>query len=157
MTDDIAFRRCLAKFATGVAVVTCCDEDGDPCGITANSFSSVSLEPPLILWNISKSSNSLEAYMDAGDFAINVLAADQQELAMHFARSDHTLFDDVEHTLSAAGVPILPYTLAVFECRTHEIHDCGDHHIIIGEVTDIRSEELEPLLFFDGSYRGILG
>ncbi len=162
MNDDNTFRRCLAKFATGVTVMTCSDEDGAPCGMTANSFSSVSLEPPLVLWNIAKVSNSLEAYMDAAHFAINVLAADQQELATHFAMSDHTLFDDVEHTLSADGAPVLAdtvavYTVAVFECRTHEIHDCGDHYIIIGEVTDFRSEDLEPLLFFDGGYRGILG
>jgi len=156
MTETNDYRRCLAKFATGIAVVTCCNEDGDPYGITANSFSSVSLEPALVLWNIAKVSNSLEAYMDAGHFAINVLAADQQELAAHFARSDHTLFDDIEYTMSTDGAPLLADTLAVFECLTHEIHDCGDHYIIIGEVTDFRSEELEPLLFFEGSYRDIL-
>jgi 4-hydroxyphenylacetate 3-hydroxylase, reductase component len=157
MTDTSVFRQCLAKFATGVTVVTCCDADGHPCGITANSFSSVSLEPPLVLWSIAKVSNSLEAYLDAGYFAFNVLAAHQQELASHFSRSDHTLFEVVDYSFSADGAPLLADTLAVFECRTHEIHDCGDHYIIIGEVTDFRFDALDPLLFFDGGYRGILG
>jgi len=153
MSDNRAFRQCLGKFATGVTVVTCCDRDGQPCGITANSFSSVSLEPPLVLWNIAKVSNSLQAYLDATHFAINVLGAGQQELSAHFAKSDHTLFRHVEHSLNDDGVPILPGTLATFECRTHKIVDCGDHYIIVGEVEAFRSSHGEPLLFFGGTYR----
>ncbi len=153
MIDSKAFRQCLGKFATGVTVVTCTDAGGDPCGITANSFSSVSLDPPLILWNIAKVSNSLEAYKQAEYFAINVLAADHEPVSAHFARSDHTVFDNVEHVVSAHGSPLLPDTLAQFECRTQEIHDCGDHFIIIGEVVEFRSSDREPLLFFSGKYR----
>ncbi|MGI9238811.1 MAG: flavin reductase family protein, partial [Woeseiaceae bacterium] len=130
MNDSKAFRQCLGKFATGVTVVTCSDQDGNPCGITANSFSSVSLDPPLILWNIAKVSNSLEAYLEAKQFAINVLSADQQNVSSHFARTDHTLFDSIEYGVSDNGVPLLPGTIAHFECRTHTIHDCGDHFII---------------------------
>ena len=155
MSDSKAFRQCLGRFATGVTVVTCCDADGNPYGITANSFSSVSLEPPLVRWNISKTSSSLKAYLAARHFAINVLCADQKGLSNHFARSDHTLFDDVEYHSSADGAPLLPGTLATFECRTHEIHDCGDHYIIVGEVTDFRFGEGAPLIFFAGSYRNI--
>lgn len=155
MSDARDLRRCLGKFATGVTVVTCTDAGGDPCGITANSFSSVSLEPPLILWNIAKVSNSLDAYMNAEHFVIHVLSAEQQALSSHFARSDHTLFKDVEYTFSDDGAPLLPDTLAVFECRTHQIHDCGDHHVVIGEVTAFRSTEGEPLLFYNGAYRAI--
>lgn len=149
------FRRCLAKFATGVTVVTCSDADGRPYGITANSFSSVSLEPRLILWNVAKVSNSLEAFLDAEYFAVNVLAAGQEELSRHFARSDHTLFDSVETTRSGENLPLIPGTLACFECRTHAIHDCGDHYIIIGEVMRFRSRDVAPLLFFDGKYAAI--
>lgn len=155
MIDSNAFRQCLGKFATGVTVVTCTDGEGRPCGITANSFSSVSLEPPLVLWNIAKVSNSLDAYVNADHFAINVLSSEQQVLSSHFAKSDHTLFEDINYTLSEAGAPLLPDTLASLECRTHEIHDCGDHFIIVGEVTDVGSEAREPLLFYDGSYRRI--
>jgi 3-hydroxy-9,10-secoandrosta-1,3,5(10)-triene-9,17-dione monooxygenase reductase component len=155
MSDTKEFRRCLGRFATGVTVVTCCDSDGSPCGITANSFSSVSLDPPLILWNIAKVSNSLKAYLDAEHFAVNVLTAEQKDLSSHFAKSDHTLFDEVAYELSPDGAPLLPGTLANFECRTHQIHDCGDHYIIVGEVTGFRSGEGEPLLFFSGNYRMI--
>ena len=153
MDNPKTFRQCLGKFATGVTVVTCADQDGNPCGITANSFSSVSLDPPLVLWNIAKVSNSLSAYMNAKHFVINVLSTDQADLSSHFAKSDHTLFRDIEYSLSADGAPLLPGTLASFECRTHEIHDCGDHYIIIGEVLRFTSSEKDPLLFYGGSYR----
>jgi len=150
----LKLRRSLSRFATGVAVVTCPGTAG-PSGITANSFSSVSLEPPLVLWNIAKVSNSLQAYLVAEYFAINVLAADQEPVASHFALSDHTLWNGVEFTTSARGVPILPGTVACFECRTHEIHDCGDHYIIIGEIERHRSVDGDPLLFFGGQYSTI--
>ena len=156
MNNANAFRQCLGKFATGVTIVTCADAGGNPCGITANSFSSVSLDPPLILWNIAKVSNSLDAYMEADHFAINVLSNTQQALSSHFARSDHTRFENIEYTLSPDGAPLLPDTLALFECRTYQIHDCGDHYVIIGEVTAFRSNESNPLLFFGGDYRAIV-
>lgn len=144
-------RQALGRFATGVTVVTC-QGSGGPCGITANSFSSVSLEPPLVLWNIAKVSDSLQAYLDAEFFAVNVLGAEQQSVSSHFAQSDHTLFDGIEFAESHKGVPILPGTVACFECRTHQIHDCGDHYIIIGEVENYRSNSNRPLLFSDGRY-----
>lgn len=155
MTDTRSFRQCLGKFATGVTVVTCCDTDGRPCGITANSFSSVSLEPPLVLWNIAKVSSSLDAYLGASHFAVNVLAATQQDVSAHFARSDNALFNGIEYSLSNDGVPILPDTVATFECRTHQIHDSGDHHIIVGEVTAYMSNGGDPLLFYGGRYRSL--
>ena len=144
-------RDALGRFATGVTVVTCQGSTG-PCGITANSFSSVSLQPPLVLWNIAKVSNSLQAYLDAEHFAINVLGADQESVSAHFAMSDHTRWNGIEHTRSDRGVPLLPGTLACFECRTHRIHDCGDHFIIIGEVERFTCKDGEPLLFFAGEY-----
>jgi len=155
MIDLQSFRRCLGKFSTGVTVVTCVDAKGNPCGITANSFSSVSLEPPLVLWNIAKVSNSLDAYLEAEYFAINVLADTQLDVSSHFAKSDHTLFDNIQHDMSAFGVPLLPDTIAQFDCQTYAIHDCGDHHIIVGEVLDFRSADVAPLLFFSGQYSEI--
>ena len=155
MNDGKAFRQSLGKFATGVTVITCADAAGNPCGITANSFSSVSLTPPLVLWNISKISNSLDAYLQTEHFAINVLSAKQQALSVHFARSDHTTFTGVEHTLSDDGVPLLPDTIATFHCRTHQTHDCGDHFVIIGEVTAHQSSDADPLLFYSGAYCAI--
>ena len=155
MDEMKKFRQCLAKFATGVTVVTCADGDGRPYGITANSFSSVSLEPRLILWNIAKVSNSLQAFLDAEYFAINILSKEQRELSAHFAKSDHTLFETVEIERSEENVPLIPGTLACFECRTFNIHDCGDHYIIIGEVVRFESRDVEPLLLYNGKYAAL--
>ena len=149
----IDFRRCLGRFATGVTVITCSAEDGAPRGITANSFSSVSLEPPLVLWNIAKVSRFLGDFLGADHFGINVLRADQQPLAAQFARSDVDVFDGVDYKRSPNAVPRLTSSLAWFECSTRQIHDCGDHHIIIGEVLDFTSRKGDPLLFYGSRYR----
>lgn len=146
-------RRCLGRFATGVTVVTCADAEGHPYGITANSFSSVSLEPPLVLWNIAKISNSLQAYLDAERFAFHVLTDKQQHLAEHFAQTDHSRYEGIDYAMSDDGVPILPDVLARFDCRTDRIVDGGDHHIIIGEILDFVFSEDDPLVFYRGEYR----
>ena len=155
MDEMKRFRACLGKFTTGVTIVTCTASDGEHCGITANSFSSVSLDPPLILWNIAKVSRSLQAYLDAEYFAVNILTEAQMELSKRFAKSERNLFDGVEHSVSETGVPIIPDTLACLECRTVQIHDCGDHYIIIGEVEEYRTTDAVPLLFSDGGYASL--
>lgn len=152
MDETIKLRQCLGKFATGVTVVSCLDAAGKPCGITANSFSSVSLQPPLVLWNIAKVSRLLRAYLDAEYFAFNILSAQQQDVSARFAESNTDLFDGVAFMNSPRGVPLISDTLASFECRTNVIHDCGDHHIIIGEVVDYTIAEGEPLIFHAGKY-----
>jgi flavin reductase (DIM6/NTAB) family NADH-FMN oxidoreductase RutF len=146
----------LGKFATGVTVITCAGPAG-LSGITANSFSSVSLEPPLVLWNIAKVSRALTNFLEASHFAVNVLSADQQALSAYFARADRPGFENVEYELSDSGVPLLQSTLACFECRTHEIHECGDHHIIVGEVENFRWVDGAPLLFYAGRYAQVAG
>lgn len=151
----LAFRACLGQFATGVTVVTCNSATGHPCGITANSFSSVSLDPPLILWNIAKESNSLDDFLAARHFAIHILADTQEAMSRHFARTDHTLFDSIDYEQSVQGVPRLHGCLALFECSTHEIHEAGDHHIIIGHVDSFSWDRADPLLFFSGDYRSL--
>ena len=151
MSDTKSFRHCLGRFAPGVTVVTCTDAAGAARGMTANSFSSVSLDPPLILWNIAKVSQFLDAYLDAAHFGVNVLTAQQTSVSAHFAQSKPD-FDGVEHTMTGRGVPRLNETLAWFECRTHQVHDCGDHFIIVGAVTDFAACEGEPLVFFASDY-----
>ncbi len=148
-------RQGLGRFATGVTVVTCSDAAGTPYGITANSFSSVSLEPPLVLWNIAKTSNSLQAYLSAKHYAIHVLTADQQSIANNFAQSDHSRFENVDYTFSEDGVPLLSDVLARFDCRTADIIEGGDHHIIIGEILNYLYEDGDPLLFFGSEYRRV--
>jgi flavin reductase (DIM6/NTAB) family NADH-FMN oxidoreductase RutF len=152
-SSHVLLRQCLGQFATGVTVVTCKDELGRPCGITANSFSPVSLDPPLVLWNIAKSSNSLEAFLSAEHYAFHILSADQEALSQHFARTDHTRFERIDFTPSAEDVPILPGCIAVLHCSTRETIDCGDHHIIIGRVNRFDVDDGDPLLFFRSRYR----
>jgi flavin reductase (DIM6/NTAB) family NADH-FMN oxidoreductase RutF len=154
--ETLELRQCLGKFATGVTVATCQGSAG-PCGITANSFSSVSLEPPLLLWNIAKVSNSLRQFLDASHFAINILSARQQALSSHFAQSDHTRFDGVDYETNSNDVPLLRGAIACFECRTHQIHDCGDHYIVVGEIESCRSNGADPLLFYGGQYLTVGG
>jgi flavin reductase (DIM6/NTAB) family NADH-FMN oxidoreductase RutF len=152
---EIQLRRSLGQFATGVTVVTCCASDGSPRGITANSFSSVSLAPPLVLWNIAKVSNSLNAYLNAERFAVHVLRADQQSFAEHFARTDHAVYNGIDYEVSDDNVPILRDVLARFDCATEAIHNAGDHHIIIGKVLAHMSGDGAPLLFHGGEYIAI--
>lgn len=148
-----ALRSCLGQFATGITIVTCADATGHPYGITANSFSSVSLDPALLLWNIAKSSNSLRHFLAAKNFAVHVLRKEQQAASSHFAQSDHSLFDDIEYELSRDNTPLLPNPLARFDCTTEQIHECGDHHIIIGRIDAHHNFGGEPLLYYGGAYR----
>ena len=150
--EELALRRSLGRFATGVTVVTCSSTDGRPRGITANSFSSVSLQPPQVLWNIAKVSNSLQAYLEAEHFAVHVLGEHQQALSEHFARTDHTIYEGVDYFLSPDNVPIIRDALARFDCRTERIHDSGDHFIIVGEVLAHEAGDGKPLLFYAGEY-----
>lgn len=152
MDEITKFRLCLGRFATGVTVVSCRDEDGAPCGITANSFSSVSLDPPLVAWNIAKVSRSLQAFLKAENFAINILRSDQQDISSRFAKSETNLFAGIEYTDAQDKVPLIDSTLAHLLCRTFAIHDCGDHFIIVGQVSSFVAEEGEPLLFYNGRY-----
>ena len=154
--DDLKnFRQCLGKFATGVSVVSCRDENGKTCGITVNSFSSVSLEPPLVLWNAAKSSASLASYLAAEYFGISLLSTAQQEIAVGFATSGNGIFEPSSSHSTANGVPLINDALATFECKHYKNYECGDHHIIIGEVIDFRSSDRDPLLFFGGQYTGL--
>ena len=123
--------------------------------MTANSFSSVSLDPPLILWNIAKNSDSLQAFLATKQFAINILGSEQKKESAYFAKSEHNIFNGVDYLMSDSGVPLLKDTLACLECNNHEIHECGDHYIVVGEVTAFRSIDIAPLLFFNGGYQSL--
>lgn len=146
-------RRCLGKFATGVTVVTCRGDSGDVYAMTVNSFSSVSLDPPLILWSIDKSTSALQTYLDAEYFAINILSTEQQDISQRCAESNYPHLEGLDIEESRHGLPILSDTLACLECNLQAVHDGGDHYIVIGRVEDLRHSDRQPLLFFDGSYR----
>ena len=146
------FRDALGAFATGVTVVTAAGPEG-PVGITANSFASLSLDPPLVLWSPARASRRFAALVAAGHFAIHVLGADQRDLGAHFARQGED-FDLPGTRVNAQGVPVLDGCLAVFECRRHALHEGGDHALVIGEVLRARHRPGAPLVFQGGRYGG---
>lgn len=147
-------RDALGCFGTGVTIVTTLDADGAPVGLTANSFTSVSLDPELLLVCLNRKSQSLPTFEKAEAFAVNVLRVEQKELAQRFAMSDADRFRDTLWSSWATGVPILDGSLASFECTKYAEYDGGDHLILVGRVIDVRFEAQEdPLLYFRGAYR----
>jgi flavin reductase (DIM6/NTAB) family NADH-FMN oxidoreductase RutF/pimeloyl-ACP methyl ester carboxylesterase len=148
-------RDALGTFATGVTIVTTMNAGNEPIGLTANSFTSVSLDPPLVQFSLARTSANLETFEKAGKFAVNVLHIGQQPSAGKFATRDVARFDGVDWTLrDEGGSPILTGSLASFDCTTHAIHDGGDHLIFIGHVNHASFEpHRDPLLYFRGKFR----
>ena len=146
------FRAALSRFASGVTVVTCRDEQGRLHGITVSAFCSVSLEPPLVLICIDRNAGSFRALRQGEPFVINILNASQRELSERFASPVEDRFDglDVEH--NEFDIPVLPGSLAVLECTVREIHAAGDHSIFVGEVQNARSTDNASLVYFRGAY-----
>lgn len=155
-TDSRHFRRALGQFATGVTVITCVSKsDGRSVGMTVNSFASVSLDPPLVLWNLANSSANLAVIGAADGFAVNVLSKEQCDIAKTFAAPVSSRFNGVPHHVSARGLPVLDEAIAVFECRHHTQHVGGDHTIFIGEVMSFRMREAAPLVYSAGNFAAI--
>jgi flavin reductase (DIM6/NTAB) family NADH-FMN oxidoreductase RutF/DNA-binding MarR family transcriptional regulator len=151
--DDIirSLRRCFGQYATGVTVVTT-TVDGIPYGVTANSFSSLSLTPPLIQWAIAKSSRSYSAFKKASHFAVNILTSNQITISQIFASSSADRFGQVTWEAGHHGSPILPGTAAIIECKVHQLYDAGDHMLMIGEVERFSHGDEQPLIFLQGRY-----
>ena len=144
------FRDALGCFATGVTVVTAQTDTG-PIGMTANSFTSISLNPPLVMWSPAKTSIRYPYFAAAEFFAIHILAEGQRDTALAFARRGDA-FDTVDWEAHATGVPMLTSALTSFLCRTSAIHDGGDHVIVVAEVTETTQREGTPLVFARGGY-----
>jgi flavin reductase (DIM6/NTAB) family NADH-FMN oxidoreductase RutF len=153
-SDPRTLRDALGCFATGVTVVTCFDGDGTPVGITANSFTSVSMEPPLLLVCIHKNAACAEALSVADHFAINVLQTEQQPASIRFSTRQEDRFGVNDWSRGESGAPVLKESLGVFECGRYAVYDGGDHHILVGQVVKASFDvNLDPLLFFRGRYR----
>ena len=148
----LELRKALGRFATGVTVITTCDAGGKPEGLTANSFSSLSLDPPLVLWSLQGAARSLPAFRTAEYFVVNVLASAQQPLSEHFDQSRKDKFDGVDFDAGVGGCPVLPGSLAVIECRTERQLDAGDHVLFVGEVLQFSQRAGKPLVFSGGEY-----
>ena len=150
--DNRHFRQALSKFATGVTVVTTVLPDGSYIGLTASSFNSVSLDPPLVLWSLGNRAQSLPFFNSNSHYLINVLAADQAGLAEQFASRAENRFDGVEFSLSRTGLPIIKGALAWFECYNRSRYPEGDHVIFVGEVERCEFQTQQPLIYHDGQF-----
>ena len=150
------FRDALGKFTTGICLITRRQKEDDtaPTGIVVNSFTSVSLNPPRVLWCLDKNSNRFEAFMESDSFGVNILAADQQDLSDSFAEGTRSDFDDIESESWDTGSALLPASMVNMECAVVERVECGDHFIIVGEVSRIRINDSDaPLVYHAGACR----
>jgi flavin reductase (DIM6/NTAB) family NADH-FMN oxidoreductase RutF len=150
--DPRDFRNALGTYATGVTIITAIGPDGKPYGITCNSFASVSLNPPLVLWSLVLYSSSLSAFQNASHFAVNVLDISQQALANKFAKSTDDKFIGVDWKPGLGGAPLLVDSVANFQCRAANRYYGGDHVIFLGAVEAYSYSGKEPLLFARGGY-----
>ncbi|WP_206338600.1 p-hydroxyphenylacetate 3-hydroxylase reductase component [Antarcticimicrobium sediminis] len=150
--DPKAFRRALGNFATGVTIITACAPDGTKVGVTASSFNSLSMDPPLILWSSMKTARSCAVFEAATHFAVNILASDQMEMSNHFARQQEDKFAGVAHEDGLGGAPIFPNCAGRFQCEAYDRLDGGDHWIFVGRVIAFDDFGRSPLCFHQGSY-----
>lgn len=154
--DGRELRNALGRFATGVCVVTAMSEDQQALGITANSFSSVSLDPPLVLWSLQNNSDVFDKFSRPAHFAINILSTEQQPLSNQYSRKGQHELDPSHYRQGKYGAPVLRQALVTFECNLHATYEAGDHLIIVGRVTDMHQRPSgEPLLFYSGRYREV--
>ncbi len=150
--DPRDFRNALGTFGTGVTIVTAMAADGTPYGVTCNSFASVSLNPPLVLWSLGMFSQGLTIFQNASHFTVNVLSVSQQELALQFAKSSGDKFNGVEWKPGLGNAPILAGSVASFQCRAANRYYGGDHVIFLGAVETYTYNKQEPLLFARGGF-----
>ena len=151
--DPQIFRKTLSHYPTGVCVVTAMTTAGMPAGMTVGSFTSVSLNPPLVGFFPAKSATSWPLIEPVGRFCVNVLAHDQQDLCKAFSMSGGDKFSDIEYMLSPGGQPVLPGVKAWIDCVLYKTYEAGDHLIVLGEVTALEAySKYNPLLFYSGGY-----
>ena len=151
--DPWEFRRALGQFGTGVTVITTCEPDGTPRGFTANSFSSVSLNPPLVSVCVASTAASAAVFKTTPWFSINILAEEQRDVSNVFATQRPDKFLVTEWKLGKTGMPLISGTLVTFECSQHTIVEAGDHLILIGRVEAFETREGWPLLYYRGAYQ----
>lgn len=157
MDEQAILRRSLGQFATGVTIVTTCDGAGAKVGLTVNSFCSVSLEPPLVLWCLARSANTAGVFEQSSYYGIHVLAENQHQLSRRFAVSQRNKFDGLGLEANAYGIPLLREYLARFVCLKERSIGCGDHVIHVGRILDWSTMAGRPLIFQNGQYGTGLG
>jgi flavin reductase (DIM6/NTAB) family NADH-FMN oxidoreductase RutF len=150
--DPKDLRQAFGRFGTGVTVITTRAPDGRFVGVTASSFNTVSLEPPIVLWSLSVSSPSLQAFRAAGHFAVNVLTLEQIDLSLRFSRPSEDRFAGIKFSEGLAGMPLLAGCAATIECTVHQAQEVGDHVLFLGQVERYSYAHAAPLLVFNGQY-----
>ncbi|NQX88945.1 MAG: flavin reductase family protein [Halioglobus sp.] len=154
--DGRELRDALGRFATGVTVVTAMSKDERAMGMTANSFSSVSLDPPLVLWSLQNNSDVYDVFATPKYFNVNILSTEQQALSNHYAKKEQHELDAADFRLGKYGAPVIRHALVTFECELEATHAGGDHLIIVGRIHDMHDRPSgEPLVFYCGRYREI--
>ena len=153
--DQRELRNILGSYATGVAVATCRDAAGQRAAMTINSFASVSLSPPRVLWSIGETSEQFAAFCEATHYAINILSDEHRALSTHFATSSPDKFAGIDSYDGIAGLPLLPDCCALLQCKIVERVRTGDHVILIGEVLDAERADRGPLIFHRSAYHGL--
>lgn len=151
-----ALRQALGRFATGITVISGQTDAGDEVAITANSFTSVSLDPPLVMWSVAREAFSAPVFRAATYFVVHVLSEQQRDLSQHFARRQADKLSDVAHTRDAQGGLVLPGCLARFACVPHQCIEAGDHWVFIARVLSMAYTEDKPLLYFGGGYQTLM-
>ncbi|MEM6933666.1 MAG: flavin reductase family protein [Pseudomonadota bacterium] len=152
-SNPLALRQALGTFATGVTIVTAMSETREPVGFTANSFTSVSLDPPLLLVCLAHKALSYRIFRMVDSFAVNVLSAEQEDIAMRFATTGADKFADMEWKAGKMGAPLIPACLARFDCAMHQRVTAGDHDILMGRVIGFSRHEGQALVYHSGSFR----
>lgn len=142
------FKQIMGSYPTGVTIITTSNEEGNPVGLTVNSFASVSLDPLLVLWSLDRKSSYLDAFKNAEGFAVHILAEDQSELCWAFAGKSTDRFSMANWSHSNNNLPVISGSLGVMECKTVQSIDAGDHIIFIGQIIDIKKQDKEPMLYF---------
>ena len=153
--DRNELRRVMGHFATGVTIITTVSKSGQLFGLTANAFTSVSLDPPLLLISVDKKAESYPCFEESKVFTVNILSDSQEALSRKFAVSGGNKFEGVAYHMGANGVPIILGTVGYIECRVYATYDGGDHSIYLGEILEAEASEGKPLMFFRGGYRTI--
>ncbi|NKB37744.1 MAG: flavin reductase [Gammaproteobacteria bacterium] len=152
--DQAEFRQALGKFATGITVVTTTGKNNTPLGVTVNSFTSVSLEPPLVLWCLDLNANCYDEFANCDSFAIHVLHKSQEATSRNFAENNGDKFADIDWKTGDSGSPVLQDCAVCLQCKTEQIYSGGDHSILLGRVEIIESfNDADPLIYHGGAYR----
>ena len=148
-------RKALGAFATGIAVVTTADAADKPAGMTINSFASVSLSPPLVLWSIDRKSDLFDTFAKSDHYAIHILRKDQEETSNHFATENTDKFTNLTYDTGLSSLPLLPDYITRLQCQVEHRYDGGDHIILVGRVLEMDHTPAEPLIFHEGQYKAL--